>query len=139
VFFIVTSLLGWWRWQHGGQGAQLAILQSSLRFIGMRSGAAIVIALAYGALLHHFTNAYAPFVDSLILTFSVLAQLLLVQRRIENWYCWFIVNTIAVPLYLSRGLYLTALFYAIYWCNVLYGWYQWRQQLKAESLEYAAA
>lgn len=139
VFFIMSSLLGWWRWQNGAQGAQLAIQKSSLRFIALRGGTAIIVALAYGALLHYFTNAYAPFIDSLILSFSVLAQFLLVQRRIENWYSWFIVNSIAVPLYLSRGLYLTALFYAIYWCNVLYGYYQWRRQLKTESFAYAAA
>ncbi len=44
-------------------------------------------------LLHTFTNAWAPWLDSLILTFSVLAQFMLMGRRIENWYVWLAVNT----------------------------------------------
>ncbi len=90
----------------------------------------MVVALAYGALLHHFTDAYAPLVDSLVLTFSVLAQLLLMRRRLENWYAWLLVNTLAVPLFASRELYLTAGLYTLFWCNAWYGLYRWRRELR---------
>ncbi len=95
----------------------------------MRIGLAIAVAVVYGSLLYRFTDAFAPYIDSLVLTFSVLAQLLMMRRRIENWFAWLIVNSIAVPLYISRELYLTAFFYGIYWCNVLYGLSYWRKEL----------
>jgi nicotinamide mononucleotide transporter len=82
---------------------------------------------AYGALLYFYTNAYAPFIDSAVLVFSVIGQFLMMQRRVENWSFWLLVNTIAVPLYFSRGLYLTAALYAGFWINAIVSWLWWRK------------
>lgn len=129
-FFIVTSALGWWAWLRGNAGTQLPVSRTAPGTLAWMAALAVVVALAYGALLHHFTDAYAPLVDSLVLTFSVLAQLLLMRRRVENWYAWLLVNTLAVPLYASRELYLTAGLYTLFWCNAWYGLYRWRRELR---------
>ena len=126
-FFIVTSIHGWWYWQRGQQGAPVPISRSSAIELINWTLAAVAAAVGYGVLLQMFTNAYAPFLDSLVLTFSILAQFLLMRRRVETWWCWLIVNTIAVPLYFSRDLQLTAFFYAAYWinaCVALWRWYR---------------
>ena len=109
VFFIISSLLGWWNWVHGRKGAELPIRRTPPIPLAALTAAGALVAAAYGLLLHRFTNAYAPFLDSVILAFSVLGQFLLMGRRLENWWCWLLVNTIAVPLYAVRGLWLTAL------------------------------
>jgi nicotinamide mononucleotide transporter len=62
-----------------------------------------------------------------VLVFSVIGQVLLIQRRIENWAFWLLVNTIAIPLYASRGLYLTATLYAAFWINAVASWIWWRK------------
>ncbi|BCG23341.1 aminotransferase [Pseudomonas tohonis] len=129
-FFIVTSALGWWAWLRGNAGTQLPVSRTAPGTLAWMAALAVVVALAYGALLHYFTDAYAPLVDSLVLTFSVLAQLLLMRRRLENWYAWLLVNTLAVPLYASRELYLTAGLYTLFWCNAWYGLYRWRRELR---------
>lgn len=129
-FFIITSALGWWAWLRGNAGTQLPVSRTAPGTLAWMAALAVVVALAYGALLHHFTDAYAPLVDSLVLTFSVLAQLLLMRRRLENWYAWLLVNTLAVPLYASRELYLTAGLYTLFWCNAWYGLYRWRRELR---------
>lgn len=129
-FFIITSAMGWWAWLHGNAGTQLPVSRTAPASLLRMAALAVVVALAYGALLHHFTDAYAPLVDSLVLTFSVLAQLLLMRRRLENWYAWLLVNTLAVPLYASRELYLTAGLYTLFWCNAWYGLYCWRCELR---------
>jgi nicotinamide mononucleotide transporter len=51
------------------------------------------------------------------------------QRRLETWAFWLLVNTIAVPLYASRGLYLTAFLYAGYWINAVISWRWWQHRL----------
>ena len=119
VFFIVASIVGWWRWLHGSQGAELPVRHSSPSLIATAAVSGAAVALGYGWLLHRFTDAYAPFLDSIVLAFSVVGQLLLIARRVENWWCWLLVNTIAVPLYASRGLYLTAVLYAAFWVNAI--------------------
>jgi len=89
-----------------------------------------LVAAGYGWLLHRFTDAYAPFLDSVVLAFSVLGQFLLMGRRYESWWCWLLVNTIAVPLYLSRGLQVTAVLYAAFWINAVVALVRWRRFLK---------
>lgn len=127
VFFVGTSLLGWWRWLRGRQGAPLPVTHAGPRTLAWMVPAGVAATAVYGALLHHYTSAYAPFVDSAVLVFSVIAQLLMMQRRIENWPVWLLVNTIAVPLYASRGLYLTAVLYACFWVNAIVSWIWWRK------------
>lgn len=127
LFFIVTSVIGWRQWLHGRSGNPLPITRTTIRFLAWSVLVGLVAAMVYGELLHEFTDAYAPFVDSIILVFSVIAQLLLMRRRIENWMFWLIVNSVAVPLYGSRGLHLTMTLYAAYWINALVSWHHWRR------------
>lgn len=130
LFFIVTSLIGWWQWLHGGDGAQLPVRRTPRPWLAAAVLAALTVAGGYGWLLHRFTDAYAPFVDSAVLAISALGQLLLMNRRIETWYAWLVVDAIAVPLYLSRGLYLTAALFTAYWINAWYGLRRWRRELR---------
>lgn len=127
VFFVVTGLLGWWKWLRGRHGEALPVTHAgvaSLLWIVPLGAAATAV---YGAMLHHFTNAYAPFPDSAVLVFSIIGQLLMMQRRVENWGFWLLVNTIATPLYFSRGLHLTAVLYAGFWINALVSWRTWHK------------
>lgn len=132
LFFIVTCLMGWLRWRRGGAGGTLPITQVRWPALAAMVVLGGLATLAYGVLLRAYTNAFAPFIDSAVLMFSIVAQLLLMGRRLENWAFWLLVNTVAVPLYASRGLYLTALLYAAYWLNALASWFFWRRQMRAQ-------
>jgi nicotinamide mononucleotide transporter len=131
LFFIITGIIGWWRWLRGNQGAPLPVCRTRPRLLTVLLALAVLVALFYGGLLHQFTNAYAPFLDSIMLAFSVLGQLLLMRRHYESWWCWLLVNSIAVPLYLSRGLTLTALLYAAFWVNAVVALVRWRKLIQA--------
>ncbi|MES2295790.1 MAG: nicotinamide riboside transporter PnuC [Pseudomonadota bacterium] len=133
VFFIGASALGWWQWRRGAHGQGLPVSSGRLAQLAWTIPVGLAATAGYGAMLHHYTNAYAPFADSAVLVFSVIAQLLLMQRRVESWPFWLLVNSIAIPLYLSRELQLTALLYAGYWCNALVSWLLWRRLLRHQS------
>jgi nicotinamide mononucleotide transporter len=126
-FFIITGCIGWYRWLHGHAGAELPVRFSKPSLLAGSVALALVTAMGYGWLLYRFTDAYAPFLDSLLLTFSVLGQFLMMERRVENWWAWLLVNTIAVPLYASRGLYVTSVLYSAYWINAIVALVRWRR------------
>ncbi len=128
VFFVLTSIDGWRRW-HTGTARELPIARTRPLTLGKLTLAGALVVALYGLLLHRFTDAYAPFVDSTILAFSVLGQFLLMQRRLENWWCWLIVNSLAVPVYWLRGLHVTSVLYAGYWVNALVSLRHWRREL----------
>jgi nicotinamide mononucleotide transporter len=134
LFFVGTGILGWWKWLRGDSGSPLPITHASSASLLWTVPVGIVATAVYGALLHLYTNAYAPFIDSAVLVFSVIGQVLMMQRRVENWAFWLLVNTIAVPLYFSRGLYLTAALYAGFWINAIVSWLWWRK-LAAQQIQ----
>jgi nicotinamide mononucleotide transporter len=137
VFFALTSLEGYRRWRSGPR-RELPVARTSARSLVQLAALGALVVAAYGMLLHRFTDAYAPFVDSAILTFSVLGQLLLMQRRIETWACWLLVNSLAVPVYWLRGLQLTAVLYACYWVNGWLSLRHWQTELRAGVVREAA-
>lgn len=130
-FFIVTSIYGWWHWLHGGEQRRVLCVGSVRApiLIGLAL-AALAVTGAHGWLLHAWTDAQFPFIDSAVLAFSVLAQFLLMARKVETWWFWILVDAIAVPLYYSRDLYLTAAVYALFLLNAIWGLWTWRRLLK---------
>ncbi len=132
LFFVVTSALGWRAWLSGNAGAELPIGRTPPARFALMAAIAVVVAAAYAWVLHRFTDAASPLVDSLVLTISVLAQLLLMRRKFMSWPCWLCVNTLAVPLFWSRGLCLTSALYAFFWVNAAIAIVHWRRLMAAE-------
>lgn len=133
LFFIVTCAIGWVQWLRGAHGKPLPITRVNLRVLAWMVPAGIAATALYGFLLHRYTSAYAPFIDSAVLVFSIIAQLLLMGRRLETWAFWLLVNTISVPLYASRNLNLTAVLYGAYWINaIISGCWWWLQMRRAQ-------
>ena len=139
LFFIVTCAIGWLQWRRGAAGKPLPITRTGWRSLAWIVPAGVAAVVIYGMLLHTWTNAYAPFIDSAVLVFSIIAQFLLMSRRLETWGFWLLVNTVAVPLYYSRGLHLTAVLYAAYWINALVSWYWWNLQARRAAAAAAAS
>jgi nicotinamide mononucleotide transporter len=142
IFFIGSCIAGWWNWKRGGarggqaivtpDGGGTAVAPAELPIARVAPATAalflvvaIAAALGYGWLLERLTNAANPFIDSSVLALSILAQLLMVGRKLESWPVWFVVDCIAVPLYASKGLWLTATVYAFFLVLVVMGWLRW--------------
>jgi nicotinamide mononucleotide transporter len=134
IFFLVTGIYGWLMWKSKGRSVnnELEINNANTPYFIIAIGIAVVVAIAYGWLLHTFTDAYAPWIDSTVLTFSVVAQLLLMSRSIQTWKVWLLVNTLSVPLFWSRELYLTSALYGFFWCNAIYSYFHWNVLMKGK-------
>ena len=128
VFFVVVQGWGWWAWARaGGLGGPVAVtrMRSSERWLWL---AGVVVATAvWGWVMMRFTDAAAPWWDAAVAMGSVAAQILLAQRRIENWLVWIAVDVLAIGLYWSRGLQLTAGLYALFLIMCIVGWFEWRR------------
>ncbi|WP_432768918.1 MAG: nicotinamide mononucleotide transporter [Sphingopyxis sp.] len=126
-FFFIVQIYGWIAWR-----AASAATQVPVRWLAPRTrliwGAAIVAAwLIWSAAMARFTDAAAPWVDGAIAMMSVAAQILMARRMVENWWLWIAVDILAIPLFASRGLTLTAGLYALFLLMSLVGLYRWRR------------
>ncbi len=139
VFFTVTSIIGWWQWKHfAGKKIDRPISRLDLPTSAAIALVALGVTLGYGWLLKNFTNDFMPFVDAAVLALSVAGQCLLMQRKIQSWPVWILVNTISIGLYISRGMNITAALYVAYWFNAWYGWWHWSNLSDRSALRYAS-
>lgn len=127
AFFFGTCVAGWWQWRHGGAGgSELPVSALSAR---QRVGAAVAVvgaALFFGTAFSQFTDASLPYADSYILGGSVVAQLLMMRRKVDHWPIWITVDVVAVGVYALKGLYLTSAVYALLLALCVQGAREWR-------------
>lgn len=55
-----------------------------------------------------------PFIDAILTTASIVAQILLTHKKIDNWVIWILVDIVYIGLFLVVGMYWTAALYIIY-------------------------
>ncbi len=78
-----------------------------------------------------FTDAALPYADATIAGASVVAQVLLAVRRVENWVLWIAIDVLAVGVYLDRALYLTAGLYVMFLALAVAGLVQWAKAARS--------
>ncbi len=136
VFFILTCINGWYQWKKGGKNnSELPITHVELKSFSLYIICSCIVVAAYGSLLHKLTDASSPFFDSTILAFSILGQFLVMKRKFENWYIWFLVDGVSIPLYFSKGLYLTSLLYIFLLIIGIYGYFNWKKEIKIQTTQ----
>lgn len=127
--YFALGLWGWWQWLHGGANrAPLPVTRTR-----KNEWIAITVFLTAGTWglceLLLAVNGAAPFWDAITTTICLAAQYLLCRKRIENWLLWIAADLIYVPLYLSRGLPLTAILYAGFIGLCIVGLKRWKREL----------
>ncbi|HUP62503.1 MAG TPA: nicotinamide riboside transporter PnuC [Thermoanaerobaculia bacterium] len=128
--WLVLMIYGWYEWLHGGADRRELPVSRTPRWgwiTAIVSGAVMTAVIVW--IQRTFTDNPAPVVDSSIAAWSIVAQWMTARKWLENWLLWIAVNVIAVPLYVTRELWLTALLYAILFVLGIQGYRRWRGTL----------
>ncbi|MFY0699974.1 MAG: nicotinamide mononucleotide transporter, partial [Bermanella sp.] len=64
---------------------------------------------------------------------AVLTTYMVAKKVLENWIYWFVIDAIAIYLYIDRELYLTALLMAVYVVMVVFGYAAWLKIYQAQN------
>jgi nicotinamide mononucleotide transporter len=131
-YFFLLQLYGWWNWlQHRDTGGLVIVETLDHRGRWQSLACVLGITMGLGFFMSRYTDAALPWWDASIAGLSVVAQILLSRRKLENWWLWVITNTIAVGVYYAKGLYLFTLLYLLFLVLAVLGWRSWRTQLKS--------
>jgi nicotinamide mononucleotide transporter len=72
-----------------------------------------------------------PYPDAATTVLSLIAQLLLTRKHVDNWPVWiFGVNVPYIALYLYKGLALTAVLQLVFIALSAIGWRSWLRELR---------
>jgi len=128
-YYLVISIYGWYMWRRRPEPEQSGG-KSDVKRIGIATAAwCTVYALALWAglwfLLDRATDSPVPVWDGLIASLSVVATWMLTKKYLEQWYIWIVANAVAVVVYLSSGLYPTAMLFFVYFVMAIIGLIKW--------------
>lgn len=133
VYYMIMAVYGWHQWKYGGQehrGIAIRTLNGRLHLIII--AAVILISLLSGSLLSQHTNAAWPYIDSFTTWGSVVTTIMVAKKVLENWLYWLVIDSVSIPLYIDRGLYLTAILFMVYIVIVIVGYLSWRHRYSAQ-------
>ena len=130
VIYIILNIYGWILWSQK-KDTELVTPTKLLSNTGMATSAIITIAGCgiLGYLMSAYTDADLPFFDAFTTSGSLVAQYLLAKKYLQNWWLWIIVDIVAIPLYIYKGLWIIAALFAVYLGLCIWGFVNWKKRL----------
>lgn len=148
VFFFVTNMIGWWRWTHPKQNEEdrkhelkVSFMRpKQLLFIGSIVIAGTFLFGLFAQNLHQlmpsvFTKPGAsPYLDSFITVMSVVTTFYMIEKKVECWIFWIIIDVMATYLYFTRGIALYSLLYFIFTIIAAFALWNWIREYRTYSV-----
>ncbi|MBC7450414.1 MAG: nicotinamide mononucleotide transporter [Cytophagales bacterium] len=136
-YFFITTLYGWYTWKYSLSGSVVSResnKKNALLAVLIVAGTVMsgyLIRRIHIDLPHYFiVQASYPFIDSFVMVSSMIATILLAQKKIETWFLWIAVDIVCILLYIQKEIYFLAVEYVLVLVISCYALYQWRKQLQ---------
>jgi nicotinamide mononucleotide transporter len=143
-YYLIISCFGWYWWTKGagrraqgtGQKEEGKIeVKNELVVTRLRLKTGMVLAIVFVLLyvvmwliLTRLTDSPVPARDSFITSLSIIATWMLARKIYEHWFLWIVVNFVSAVLFITRGLYPTAVLYIVYGIMSFAGLVEWKKQ-----------
>lgn len=147
VFFFVTNLVGWWRWTHPKEFEEDR--RHELRVSYMRPVQFVVVfvigitgTFLFGALAENIHDIFPlifskpsafPYLDSFVTVMSIITTFLMINKKIESWIIWILVDAIATYMYFVKGIKFVALEYLVFCFIAAFGLWNWTREYRSYS------
>lgn len=129
VYYMGMAVFGWWSWSQGAdQGEAVRIHRWPVRWHVYAIGGILMATVVSGTLLEANTEAAWPYADSFTTWASVFTTFLVARKVLENWLYWIVIDSVALMLYIERGLYLTAILFMFYLVLCVIGYRRWKAE-----------
>ena len=134
VYYMAMAVYGWHQWTHGGTNGgkeprALAVRAMSGQLHALVITTIAILSMTSGYLLSEHSSAAWPYVDSFTTWASVITTYLVTRKYLQNWLYWIVIDAVSIPLYIDRGLSLTALLFVAYVIIAVIGYFKWRDHL----------
>ncbi len=143
-YYFITGFIGWYAWYTSKKTRvdteeKITVTRNSLKQnIGWLAGITVFTLIGTWAMMNISTwlptlfpvPASLPLLDVWTTVMSFAAQILLIQKRLENWVLWIVVDIIAIGLYWYKGVPFVAMLYAVFLVLATSGLITWYKALK---------
>jgi len=143
VFFIVTSVYGWWRWsqirkQRSADAPAItprwATATERLQYLVVWVGGVALVQWVFAQIGAGFPAPRWYFwCDAWIFVGSMVATYAMARGWNDFWLAWIAVDLVGVPLLIHSHFYPSAVLFAIYGVLVVYGFFVWLKASRTEA------
>lgn len=127
VFFVVFTFYGWWHWWRGVQQEGIVrVVPLPRRSLVIALVLGVAGSFVLGTLAKHL-HAALPYLDAVLMSYSLVATWWQARKNIANWWLWIIVDIIYIGEYIYKDLWPTALLYAGLVALAVLGLRDWRR------------
>jgi nicotinamide mononucleotide transporter len=131
VFFVVFTFYGWWHWWRGVRDeGQVLVVPLPMPNLVIALVLGVAGSLVLGTLAKRL-NAALPYLDAMLMSYSLVATWWQARKHIANWWLWILVDAIYVGEYIYKGMWPTALLYAAFVPLAVLGLRDWRRAAAA--------
>jgi nicotinamide mononucleotide transporter len=142
LFFFITNLIGWWRWKNPktdeeDKKHELKVSYMPLKQLVVLSSLGIVGTFLFGSFasrLHDiFPSLFSlpsafPYLDSFVTVMSIVATFLMIQKKVECWILWIVIDVIATYLYFAKGIKFVGIEYLVFCFLAAFGLWNWMRE-----------
>jgi nicotinamide mononucleotide transporter len=126
-FYIAMAVYGWYHWRAGAeQDRSLPVVKWPIVYHIPPLLLIAAFTLCSGYLLSEYSDAAMPYLDSFTTWGAIFATWMVARKVLQNWHYWFVIDSVSVFIYVSKGLWLTALLYILYLWLIVIGFRAWR-------------
>lgn len=135
LYLVFSLFYGWFRW--GNDEVTRPVTRIPLKWYTGYGAIGLVI-LGLFLLVNILFNptglsALNP-IDVGLAVASGVAQLMLDNKKLENWTLWAGINVISIPFFLHSGLTLVAFQYIFFLMNTVIGHIQWKKTMENKNV-----
>ena len=139
IYYLFIALYGWVAWKTGftlfgnKEPKRELRISHTPRTAWIKAAVAYIIAqLGIYFVLTNYTDSTVPWSDSFTTALSIVGMWMLARKYIEQWWVWCVVDVVSSALYIYKGLYFTAILYAVYAIIAIFGYFKWKKLMQNE-------
>ena len=146
VYYIITGFYGWWVWSKQDKNQNTKEL-SGITTNSTKSNYIYGLFIVIGTVILGYCtsnfNIWLPryfqeaasyaYLDAMTTIMSFAATILMIGKKIENWYLWILVDIIGIWLYYAKGVVLISLLYVVFLVLATQGYFYWKKLLATKN------
>jgi len=127
-YYMGMAIYGFMLWR---KHSESIISNRPIKFHAIYISTGLVISVGIGYYLSGIESSRFPYLDSLVMVFSVMTTVLMARKVIENWLYWIVIDAFAIALYWQSEFYVTIVMFTVYLVLAAYGYVNWKKTLHA--------
>lgn len=132
AYYFMMSIYGWYMWTRKVSSKTYLPITTWTQQERIKGALLFLATLAGVALVYTYSDKWEDWVsyaDVFTTGIFFVGMWLMAKKKIEHWLFWIVGDFISIPMYVYKGLLLTAVQYFVFAIIAVFAYYAWKKSL----------